>query len=223
MGIRGPKPKGNVKIEWSPNFAYALGLLAADGCVSNDGRHITFVSKDIEQIENFKICLGLRNNIGLNYSGNRRSKTYRIQFGDKNFHNFLITIGITPTKSKTIVKVEIHEKYFLDFIRGYFDGDGYSISYWDKRWKSSFMFYIVFCSGSFEFLEWIQLELYRKLSIKGHIVSYRKRNSCHELRFSKTEATKLALYMYNKREMYLSRKYLKISQSLSILQEPQLV
>jgi len=28
MGLRGPKPKGKVKLEWSANFAYAIGLLA---------------------------------------------------------------------------------------------------------------------------------------------------------------------------------------------------
>lgn len=53
MGKRGPKQKGKVKIEWSADFAYAIGLLASDGCLYNDERHINFTSKDIEQINNF--------------------------------------------------------------------------------------------------------------------------------------------------------------------------
>jgi hypothetical protein len=31
MGKMGPKPKGKVKIKWSANFAYAIGLLTTSG------------------------------------------------------------------------------------------------------------------------------------------------------------------------------------------------
>ena len=68
MGKRGPKPKGKVKIEWSPNFAYAIGLLATDGCLYNDGRHISFVSKDLELVEMFKKILGLEVKISAKFS-----------------------------------------------------------------------------------------------------------------------------------------------------------
>ncbi len=30
MGKRGAKPQGKVKIKWSPNFAYAVGLITTD-------------------------------------------------------------------------------------------------------------------------------------------------------------------------------------------------
>jgi hypothetical protein len=33
-------------IEWSPRLAYAVGLIATDGCLYGDGRHIAFISKD---------------------------------------------------------------------------------------------------------------------------------------------------------------------------------
>ena len=65
MGKRGPKPKGKVKIKWSGNFAYAIGLLATDGCLSPDGRHITLTSKDLDQLETFMKCVGIKNKIGL--------------------------------------------------------------------------------------------------------------------------------------------------------------
>ena len=53
MGKRGPKPKGKVKIAWSPQFAYAIGLLVSDGNLSPDGRHINFTTTDVELIELF--------------------------------------------------------------------------------------------------------------------------------------------------------------------------
>jgi len=62
MGLRGPKPKkkGGVKIKWSSNFAYAIGLLASDGCLSSDGRHIILTSRDREQLENYMLTLTIR-------------------------------------------------------------------------------------------------------------------------------------------------------------------
>lgn len=39
------KPQGK-PITWSPEIAYAVGLLTTDGSLSIDGRHIDFTSKD---------------------------------------------------------------------------------------------------------------------------------------------------------------------------------
>ena len=66
MGKRGPKPRGKIKIQWSADFAYALGLLVTDGSLSKDGRHICFTSTDLEQIKNYTKALQITNiKIGL--------------------------------------------------------------------------------------------------------------------------------------------------------------
>ena len=52
----GAKPQGKVLIKWSPHFAYAVGLLTADGCLSKDGRHLDLTSKDRIQIIFKDIC-----------------------------------------------------------------------------------------------------------------------------------------------------------------------
>ena len=57
MGKRGPKPKYLVSTEWNPGLAYAVGLLASDGSLSCDGRHIDLTSIDIDQLENFNKAL----------------------------------------------------------------------------------------------------------------------------------------------------------------------
>ena len=100
------KPLGKVKIEWSPEFAYAIGLLTTDGCLSKDGRHIDFTSKDKEQVENFIRCLGINNRIGVKKSGLGK-KSLRIQFSDINFYKFLVSIGLTANKSKTLSHINI--------------------------------------------------------------------------------------------------------------------
>ncbi len=48
------RPLEKINIQWSPELAYAIGLLVADGCLSKDGRHIDFTSKDLELVESFK-------------------------------------------------------------------------------------------------------------------------------------------------------------------------
>src|SRR5262249_26952854 len=154
MGKRGPKPKAKVKIRWSSNFAYAIGLLVSDGSLSSSGRHITFTSSDREQLENYMKALGIKVHIGR--VQNKHDGSWRVQFGDILFYGFLKEIGLMPNKSRIIGEVKVPDKYFFDFLRGSFDGDGCTYSYWDKRWKSSFMFYTTFVSASETHILWIQ-------------------------------------------------------------------
>lgn len=147
MGKRGMKPLGKVNTKWSNSFAYAIGLLVADGSLSKDRRHIVFVSKDREQVLNFCRALNI-NQIYSTYKGGKNTYAYRVQIGDVLFYNFLSKIGLTPNKSLSIKKVKIPEKYFFHFVRGCFDGDGSVYSYFDPRWRKNFMFYTSFTSGS---------------------------------------------------------------------------
>lgn len=212
------KPLGKVKIKWSPEFAYAIGLLTADGNLSPDGRHINFTSKDEELIGVFKKCLNLSNKIGRKArGGGKEKKYYVIQFGDVNFYRFLLSIGLMPKKSKIISEINIPDKYFFDFLRGHFDGDGSFYSYWDPRWRSSFMFYTVFVSASNSHIIWLQKRIFDFLKIKGHFTkSFIK--ICYQLKYAKRDSLKLLRSMYHAPNIVcLSRKRLKIRKALSII------
>ena len=218
MGKRGPKPKGKVKIEWSPDFAYAIGLLATDGNLSKDGRHISFTSKDLEQIINFESALKIEVLISKKARLNKRGKRYHVvQFSDVTFFTFLISIGITPAKSKTLGKIKIPKVLFLDFLRGVLDGDGYIHSYFDPRWKSSFLWYLGFCSASPKFLIWIRKELFIRFGVKGHITKS-EGQSCQQLKYAKNEARLIVGRLYeDPTSLCLSRKKLKIQRILAIV------
>lgn len=211
------KPQRKVKIEWSSEFAYAIGLLTTDGNLSDNGRQFDMTSSDIEQIENFKKCLHIKNKIGLKHSGSTNKKSWRVQFGDIVFYKFLLGIGLMPNKSKLLKELQIPSKYFFDFLRGHFDGDGTFYSYWDPRWKSSFMFYTEFISASKEHIFWIQKKIFSFLRIKGHITKSIS-NSAYQLKYAKSESLKLLpkLY-YNTRVVCLSRKRLKIEKALRVV------
>ena len=213
---------GRVKIEWSSKFAYAIGLIATDGCLYNDERHISLTTKDIQQARNFKKCLEISVKIGLKSSGSVKEKIYHhVQFGDVVFYKFLYSIGITSAKSKTIGKIEIPDKYFFDFLRGCFDGDGTFYSYWDPRWRSSHMFYLEFISASKNHINWLRAELKRKLDVFGHITKDSK-GATYQLKYAKKEALEIIKKMYyNRHAICLSRKRIKIEKALAIEKKQQ--
>lgn len=220
---RGPKPKSKVKIKWSSNFAYAIGLIATDGNISPDGRHISFTSKDLEQINNYQKALGIQCNVGRKNSGSSKEKKYYvIQFSDIFFYKFLESIGIGRAKSKTLGKVDIPIEYIFDFLRGSFDGDGTFYSYWDKRWKSSFMFYTEFISASEKHIKWIRENIYRETGVSGHITT-NIINICKQLKYAKADSLKVLKKMYHSHDsISLSRKRLKINKVLVMIGEKEL-
>ena len=212
----GAKPKGQVTIVWSPQFAYCIGLLTADGCLQKDGRHIDLTSKDWEQVATFKKCLGLKVKIGTKRSG-IGNEYWRIQFSDVLFYRFLISIGVTPAKSKTIKSVEVPDKYFADFLRGYFDVDGCSYSFYDSLFPKSYRFYISFMSASPKFIDWLRDRLQTLTGVKGHL-SRSLGKSYLQLKYAKKEAIILFGYMYGTRDTpALKRKYLKIRRTMRII------
>ncbi|OGG72953.1 hypothetical protein A3A38_04420 [Candidatus Kaiserbacteria bacterium RIFCSPLOWO2_01_FULL_53_17] len=118
MGKRGPKPKRIVDEKWSSELAYAVGLLATDGCLLPAGHQVDLTSKDKYQLENFLRCLGIKTKIGRKHSG-LGLPYWRVQFKNVLFYNFLISIGLTPAKSKTLGPLKIPKRYFLIFCGEY--------------------------------------------------------------------------------------------------------
>lgn len=198
--------KRSVQIKWNSNFAYAIGVIATDGNLSPDLRHIHITSKDKEMILNCKRCLGISNIIGKKARGGSKDKKYYVlQFGDKNFFEFLLSIGITPKKSKTIGELKIPKKYFKDFLRGCIDGDG-SITI-SKHPESKYPQYKVrLCSASKIFLEWILNMSSELCSIKGGSIHIPKNSSVYTLLFAKKDSIKILRWMYKGKVVSLSRK-----------------
>ena len=204
--------------EWSAKLAYAIGLIATDGNLSKNGRAMVFVSKDIDQIDTFKKCLGINSKVCLKKSGFApERKYYFVQFTDKNFYNFLLSIGLMPAKSKILGKLDIPDKYYFDFLRGCLDGDGSFYSYWDKRWASSFLFYLSFVSASLNHLKWLRDRTMALCNVHGHIDYYNKTCRAYQLKYAKKEAKILIERVYhNATGPRLERKFKKIYSALRV-------
>ncbi len=218
MEKRGPKPKRESVI-WSSKIAYAVGLMASDGCLSPDGRHLNLTSKDSEQIENIRECLGLSAKISTKRGSNiDKGICYQIQWSDVTLYKFLLDVGLTPRKSLTLGALNVPDQYFFDFLRGSFDGDGSFYSYFDLRWKNSFMFYLSFTSASNLHIKWLQETISRLTGAKGHITIVGKKTVMSNLRYAKKESTIVLSRMYPESTlMFLNRKRLKISRALGIV------
>ena len=206
------KRLSKVKVGWNCQFAYAIGLIATDGCLSGDSRHIDFTSKDEELVLKFKECLKLNNKIGIKYRGrdgySRETKYFRIQLGDRNFYDFLLSIGLSPRKSKSLGPLNIPKEFFPDFFRGCIDGDGSIGSHSHPESKHP-QFRIRLVSASEAFVDWLKLKIKGIFLIEGGWI-YKSRDTS-VLSYAKSDSIKLVDFLYkDKNCVCLSRKYAEV-------------
>ena len=121
---RGPYRKRKAsRWEWTPEIAYAVGLIATDGCLSPSGRHISVSSAERVVLETFLNCIGRRAKIST-VIGGFGTKGLRVQIGDLGLYRWLQSIGLTPRKSLTLGAIDAPTDVFAHVVRGLLDGDG---------------------------------------------------------------------------------------------------
>ncbi len=202
-----------IDAKWTHDLAYAVGLIATDGHLSKDGRHINLTSKDDEQLLNFMKAVKRTYKISRKKSGYTDTFSGYIQFSDVVFYKWLFELGFLQKKTENLSNLHIPDKYFFDFLRGHFDGDGCIYSYFDARWKNSFMFYLTFIAKNLDHVLWLQHQIERLSGARGKI-GYGCR--VNQLRFAKRESRIVIAKMYKHSEgLYLNRKYDKILKILS--------
>lgn len=192
---------------WSSNLAYITGLIAADGCLINNGRHLNVTSKDLELINHTQsiLCMNVKFWLKQSMYG---GEAYHLQFSNVALYDFLIRVGLTTAKSKTITRLDIPDLYYPDFLRGYFDGDGTIYGFWDARWQNSLMYYTGYSSGSLQFLRWLQITNTRLCNTGPGFL--KTSQGAMTLTYAKTDSRKLFAFMYYAPELpVLTRKYSK--------------
>ncbi len=200
--------------EWTSDLAYAVGLVTADGCLSSDGRHIDFSSKDKALVVLFRALVNAKHNkIGIKKNGlTSQNICYRVQLGNISFYKWLRTIGLHPRKSKSLVSIKVPSEYFFDFLRGVWDGDGTVYFGIDKRWESSFSLTFGFAGASLPFLCWLQHNINTELGTTGFITQGK---NVLQLRYARQDSLKLFQAMfYDTRVPHLERKFTKAKKGL---------
>jgi LAGLIDADG-like domain len=181
---------------WSPEMAYVVGLMATDGNLSRRRWGLSLASNDTDLLETVRRLLHLRNGI----TPYTDCRCYHIQWRDRRFYNWLISIGLTPAKSLTLGPLEIPDEYFEDFFRGCLDGDGTLLVYTDRYHtakRESYVYdrlYVALYSASVPFLNWLQGRLRALLGVNGRITGEMKRGrSAWRLHFAKADSIRLDL------------------------------
>jgi hypothetical protein len=108
--------------------------------------------------------------------------------------------------------VDIPDRYFPDFFRGLYDGDGTFYVFQDMRWPNSFSFKLSTASASLDFLLWLKAVLTRYYGVKGYL---HKGDGVWNLEYVKGDTKKLSTIMYySKNILFLNRKYRKIKTAI---------
>lgn len=176
--------------------SYWLGFLYADGNVDKYRMSLHLNKKDIKHLNKLKISL----------NSNTPIKTMEkdicgIRIDNKKFVDNLIKNGCVSRKTFVITFPNIDEKYYADFIRGYFDGDGSICTC--KNGKNIFD---ITCA-SYVFIEKIRNILIEKLNINKKRKVYKNRN-CFNISWSNlSDIKQLYDFLYYKDDIiYLDRK-----------------
>ncbi len=205
-------------------MAYVLGFFTADGNMIRNKRGAHFISIEITDrdiLEKIRDVINSNHKISIRKREFPEKDAYRLQIGSKGMFNDLIRLGMTPNKSKTIDLPFVPEKYFSDFVRGYFDGDGcinYGIYNRKDRKSKNYLFGSRFTSGSKIFLESLLKRFRSGAVIKGGFI-YDK-NGSFDLVLSTNDTKNLFKFMYCdvKSSLFLERKYDKFCKGLELLE-----
>jgi hypothetical protein len=195
-------PRRNGPIAWTAELAYLVGLMATDGNLSGDGRHLTLVSADLEMLETVRECLHLHNRLGRTSS--RNGHVSRLQWSDRVLYDWLCEIGLSPAKSLTIGPLAVPAEEFHHFLRGCIDGDGSIVSYIDRyntAKNPAYVYrrlYVSLVSASAPFVDWVRTRIWELRGLRGHVTVRREagRHDLWRLRFAKAESVALLRWLY---------------------------
>lgn len=126
----------------TPDKAYWLGYLSADGTICKTGYKVSLTSKDKDVIYRFKNAVGSGHAISIIHQKDKRTnKIYTrwlIQICSKQFAQHLINQGVTSNKSNDCCLPKLDDNLFYHYLRGLFDGDG-SITSTNTKTRISFI------------------------------------------------------------------------------------
>lgn len=211
LGLRRKRAKPKLMVDenyfkkWSPNMAYILGFILADGCIIrgtykgySDSLKFGVQLSDIDILEKIKKELKAEHKLSIT------KNAVHFCITSQELVNSLKKLGVTYHKSLNENIPMVPKQYIRDFIRGIVDGDG-SIGIDDKGKPS------VGVSGGKTVLTFIRdyffktMQLYSKVGQRSY--SEQQQNFLYEIRYRSNTALKIISYLYNNACLYLDRKY----------------
>ncbi len=181
-----------------------MGLVATDGCLSRDGRHIFFDSNDQQLVETLLACIG-RSDLRV---ASRRTRiggiAYRAALSDRSLYDWFVERGLTPAKSLTLGGLDVPDELFRHTARGLLDGDGTiyvkrqrpTVRRYPNYWYMRLWTYFTSASGAH--LEWLRAQIHRLYALEGWLECTERegRHPFYRLRFGKRDSIVLLESLY---------------------------
>ena len=190
------------------NMAYILGLLAADGSVSKKENLIAIQLKAVDKEILEKINEKTQNTRPLEFYTRKETgdeiSSFRVWSAE--WKKDLAHYGIIPNKTFTLQPPDfLLPEYRIDYIRGYFDGDG---SIYQLKTQNRVFFEI--SGASKVMIDWIRNELvnHYHIFINKELIENKPNGTViYKIKIgSVEELNKLYTLLYKDKELFLTRK-----------------
>ena len=196
-----------------PNMAWLLGFIASDGTIRKNENEIKIglAIKDREILEKIKAELQLQTEVK-EYTTNTGYDTCTLRWTCEEHKKDLADYHIVPAKT-FVLKPPIEKldrKYWIDYIRGYFDGDGSInlIANSNGRGNGNLRWQV--CSATSELLEWIVNFFYEEYGIPKINVQVQNRpgsqHTLYSIQYSSRATRQIYNVLYTPNSLYLKRK-----------------
>lgn len=198
----------------SPNKAYILGFLYADGCVSKNKYNIqlSLQEGDIEILQ--KIKYELDSNAPLIFrefskyndkTGHNQQNQWALFIHSRHMHESLCKLGVVPQKTHGITYPDfLLDEFHSHFLRGVLDGDGCIHAPYGNYGKHKMVDICgtqTFCNQAKEVIE-------KTLGIHCSIIKINKNGSTYRITISGgRQVSKLLDWIYKDADLKLNRKY----------------
>ncbi len=208
----------------SPNMAYIMGFIAADGTIRKNSNSIkiTVSRRDRELLEKIKEEVGIEVEVK-DFTTNQGYDCSTLEWTDQKHKEDLAKYSIVPEKTFILrPPTNLKREYWIDYIRGYFDGDGSIGNKKNSNGRGNGSIRWQVCSAMKELLDWIVDFLNEEYGIPKVNVQTRVRN--HEkplyiVQYSSRASRMIYKVLYSESSLYLARKK-EIFDNLMTLIEP---
>ena len=185
----------------SPEMAYVLGFIYADGTLGNQLDNFSISQREPEILYKIKDLMSSEHKI----VRKMKQELYTLTIGNKAMINDLLALGLTPNKSLDVKFPVLDTNLYGHFIRGYFDGDG-SIYLCNGAWRISFV------SGSECFLKTMETTLASLVGVSTRPIYASSVSKAHQLIYIRNlDLIKVFNFFYDDlslgKGLFLSRKY----------------
>lgn len=202
---------------WTPEMAYVLGFVTADGALIRSGSkkypkssyYLRISSKDKQILDDIAHVMGWQGKISKGRTGKvidgYIAKTeYYLSIGSREIFGDLVSLRLTERKSFTITPPEnIPSDMLSHYCRGVIDGDGTIAPRKEKKKRLAYLTIRMY-SPNKSFAEWFNISVAGAVGIPSNVVSWNK--TCWGIKYSAHTARLICDWLYSNSTIHLDRK-----------------